>query len=309
MLRKLLTTLVLVGFLSPLIGCQEKPETRNKVPKEVKSIVLSDVSALEPKSKKIKYQPLADYLATKLSKFGIGKGEVKIAPDTETLIQWISAGEVDLYFDSPYPASVVIEKSKAKPLLRAWKKGVAEYNSVFFARKDSGLTSLNDLKGKMIAFEVPDSSSGYMFPLVHLSKHGFNPVRKAEANHTVAADEVGYIFAGTDLNTVRWVTRGKVTAGVTDNGTFSEIPEATRSKLVVLGETDKFPRQVVVVQPNIDPKLLIAIKTVLMEMDENNKGREVLKNFNKTAQFDEFPGGAEATLAEMKESYKLIQKQ
>ncbi|NEO74103.1 MAG: phosphate ABC transporter substrate-binding protein, partial [Moorea sp. SIO3H5] len=36
-------------------------------------------------------------------------------------------------------------------------------------------------------------------------KAGMNPVEKAEANHQVPKNQVGYVFAGDDLNAVRWV--------------------------------------------------------------------------------------------------------
>lgn len=268
-------------------------------------IVLVDISD-EPAKKIKRFQPLADYLVVRLSDFGIKAGEVKVARDIETLSQWMASGEADLYFDSLYPAMRVCDQSGALPILRRWKSGVVEYHTVFFARADSGLTSLDDLKGKMIAFEEPFSTSGYMLPLSYLVEHGFNLVEESKADAKVAEDEVGYMFSGEDQNTVRWVLSRKVAAGVIDDENFLDIPEKTRAALNILAETERIPRQLVVVRPNMDPGLVEAVKTVLMGMDQTKEGQAVLKKFKKTAKFDEFPGGIEAALTRMRELYRLV---
>src|SRR3972149_1107605 len=64
------------------------------------TLILADISTDPAKSIK-RFQPLADYLAERLGEQGIEAGEVKVAPDLETMVEWIAAGEVDLYFDSP----------------------------------------------------------------------------------------------------------------------------------------------------------------------------------------------------------------
>lgn len=274
---------------------------------ERNSIVLADISD-EPTKKIKRFQPLADYLAAHLKEFGITAGKVKIAPDMDTLIQWITAGEVDLYFDSLYPAMMVCDQSGALPILRRWKGGVGEYHSVFFVRSDSDFTSLSDLQGHMIAFEEPVSTSGFMLPLAYVIQAGLTPAEKPTSNAAVAENEVGYVFSTEDQNTIRWVMGKKVAVGVTDNESFMEIPEKARESLTILAETENVARQVTVIGPNLDPALVEKIKSLLLELHESPQGQAVLKKF-KTSQFDEFPGGHEAALSRMRELYESVQQQ
>ncbi len=270
------------------------------------AIVLSDID-FDVESRIRKFQPIADYLGSKLTKAGISEGEVQVAQDVDELTGWMASGEVDLYFDSVYPAMVVIERSGAIPILRRWKDGVPEYNTFLIARRDSNFTDLASIQGKMVALQKPESTSGFMFPMVLMLDAGLKPVEKAEPNHPVASDEVGYIFSGRDRNTIEWVLNGKVDVGAIDNQEFQELTDGEREQLVILAKTDVFPRQIVLASPALEPKQLEAIKKVLIDMDESKQGREVLADFSDTAQFDQFPGGAEAAILQLQGAYNRLQ--
>ena len=299
MLRTFFTTIALISILIPLGGCAQKPAATGV-------IVVGDISLDATEARRQRFQPIADYLAAKLGKVGIGIGAVKIAPDKETMAQWMTSGEVDIYFDSLYPAMFVIEQSGGQAILRRWKDGVAEYQSLFIARQDSNLTSLSELQGKKIALDEPSSTSGYMLPMAHLLKASIKPIELGELAQAVATEQVGYIFAGKDANLIKWVIEGKVTAGVIDSESFRELPVENRAQLSILDRTAAFPRQVVVIRPGIEPTKLEAIKTILMNMDENREGKALLEDFQETAQFDEFPQGAAEALERMQESYDLV---
>lgn len=313
MSRKMLV-LMLIVILALLAACgddekespsEEQEPTPTVAPASEGKIVLAEISDDAEKSIN-RMQPLADYLAANLGEQGIGAGEVKVAPDLDTLVGWLKSGEVDLAFDSLYPAMIMRNEGDALPILRRWRDGVGEYHTVFFVLADGGIESLDDLNGKLVALDEPSSTSGYLVPVDHLIEAGLNPVEKGSVEASVADDEVGYVFSGDDENTIQWVVSQRVAAGVVDNVTFDEIPEETKASLAILAETAPVPRQVALVRGDMDPALLQAITTLLMGMDETEEGRAALDEF-KTDQFDEFPGGADAALADMQEMYDSVQ--
>jgi len=310
MQNKIWSSTFFIIFLIILAACQPSPTptaTPQAAQPEGRKLIVGDISD-EVAETITGTQPLADYLAAQLGEFGITGAEVKIAPDLDTMIQWVSNGQVDIYFDSPYPALVIRDVTGAQPILRRLKYGVPAYHSVFFVRNDSDIKTLDDLQGMVVAFEEPFSTSGYMLPLAYLIQQGFDPVEAASPDAIVPPEKIGYTFSTADNTTIQWVVSEKAPAGVIDNITLQRLPEATQKELRVIAETEDVPRQVVLLRPNIDPALAAAIKTALLNMDEAEEGEQALEIF-LTTEFDEFPEGHEVALAKMQELFEFVNNQ
>ena len=292
---------------SPESAAPPTPEA-NPTTNGSRTIVIADISD-NPGRKIERFQPFADYLASQLNDIDVGIGEVEIAPDMETMADWLSSGKVHIYFDSPYPSMRVGELSGAKPILRRWKKGVDVYHTIIFTRTDSGIETLDDLKGQMIAFDEPVSTSGYMLPIGHLKQAGLKLVKKQSLTGSVAADRVGYIFSEDDDNSIKWVLTKRLAAAAVGSSDFLKIPEETRQQLTILAETETIARNVVVVSPTLTNEEVTAIEAVLLSMDRTEEGKTVLTTFENTTKFDEFPEGVDRALERMQQFYKLAQEQ
>lgn len=301
--------LMLLVLLVVCVACttQEEPTTPTAEPQSEAQgvIVLGDIDADDPAGKIEELQPIIDYVASRLGDYGIGRGEVRIARDLDSMTELVGSGEIDLYYDSLYPALIVREETGAQPLVRGWRGGAPVYHTVFFARADSGLTSAEDMVGRMIAFDDEASTSGFMMPISFMVSNGLNPVEQSSRDADVPDDEVGYVFSGDDENTVEWVLSGIVDIGAADNLTYLGIPEATRDELVIIAETAEVPRRVVMIGPDIDDELANAVREILITMDEDEEGRPLLEIVG-TTQFDEFPGGAESAFGPILEMFEVF---
>jgi phosphonate transport system substrate-binding protein len=70
---------------------------------------------------------------------------------------WLGAsGYAKTYLTNPEAVDVVLTKENLD--------GTTGYYSIGFARKDSGITSMDDAKGRSFAFADPNSTSGYLVP-------------------------------------------------------------------------------------------------------------------------------------------------
>ena len=271
-----------------------------------KAIVLGAIQS-DPAATIKAFQPLADYLAAHLGQVGVTVGDVKVAPDQATMIKWLKDGTVDLYFDSPYSAMIMNDQAGAQIILRQWKSGVAEYKGLILVRKDSGLKSLADLKGHLVAMDGPSSTTGYMIELAYMLQGGLKVNQKSGISSAVAADEVGYTFVGQE-NVTALLANGKVSAGVFSDQDIKDLPADVMDKLSVLIETETLPRYLALARAGLDSGELQAVKTLLIGLDQTAEGPAILKTFSKTKKFDELPN-TDAMLGRLRELYQLVSSQ
>jgi phosphonate transport system substrate-binding protein len=100
------------------------------------------------------------------------------AADYAGVIQAFAASQVDLSYMSPaaYAAAWVQSKGNVIPLLTSQEEdGSTSYVSVLYVRADSGITTIEQLKGKSLAWADPNSASGYLIPRSEFRVMGIDP--------------------------------------------------------------------------------------------------------------------------------------
>ena len=252
-------------------------------PSGKKSFIVTDISS-EPTKKIQRLLPFADYVAGRLVD-QYSRGEVRIGKDSETIAKWLMDGQADIYMDSVYPAMLVAGQSNARAACARWKDGVKEYHSVFLAKKQSGLTQIGDLVGRVIAFEEPFSTSGYLLPAGYLLLNRMQLSQIDSPNDEVPAGKVGWLFAQEDQNVVQWLLTGKVDAGVIDNVNYAALPQKVKNSMNVLALTPSVPRQIVLIRGSIAPEVREKIISILVNMDKDEEGRKILAEMKSTKCF------------------------
>ena len=152
------------------------------------------------------YQCLGDHLKAEL---GFEKVSFFPAADYDGVIQGLLGGTLDYAeLGASGFAKIYLAKADAvEPILTTVQTdGSTGYHSIMVARKDSGITKLEDLKGKKLGFADPDSTSGYLVPLVTLPESIGGPVKEYFS-------ETG--FGGGHENLVLEVVKGTFDAGTT----------------------------------------------------------------------------------------------
>lgn len=119
-------------------------------------------------------KPFADYLEKKL---GV-KIEVFTASDYAGIVQALSAGQIHLgrMGGAAYAAGYIDSKGGIEPLvMNVEPNGGKGYHSVLIVRSDSPYKTIDDLKGKSLAWADPNSTSGYLVPNASLRDAGIDP--------------------------------------------------------------------------------------------------------------------------------------
>jgi len=251
-----------------------------------KPIVIGSLGSV-PTDEIKKFLPLATYLARHLRAEDFDRGKVVVASSIPEMATLMREGRVDVYVDSPFPSAAVSRLSGSKFLLLRLKKGLKEYHSFIFVRKDSGINRLQDLNGKIVAFNQPYSSSGYFIPKMVLTQEGLRLVPRKNVSDPVVSREVGYVFSNDNENTMVWVLKRKVAAGAVDHQSYEEEARGGLDSLKILYKTFAFPRHIVSYRANLPATLVARIKEILKDMHQSEEGKKALEDFEKTSRFDE----------------------
>ncbi|WP_185020704.1 phosphonate ABC transporter substrate-binding protein [Histidinibacterium lentulum] len=153
-------------------------------------------------------QCLADYASEAL-----GGVQVNIftPADYNGVIQGLLGGTIDMAWlgASAYAAVYTQDETAVEPILvKTNLDGSFSYHSIGFARADSGITSLEDMQGKVFGFGDPNSTSGYLIPSVEIPQ-----ITGATMEDGDYFAEV--VFTGGHEQTIVAVANGDVDAGVT----------------------------------------------------------------------------------------------
>jgi phosphonate transport system substrate-binding protein len=220
------------------------------------------------------------------------------------MIKLLEEKRVDFYMESPYPTYLINRLGAAKLLLRAWKGGMAEYRSLIFTSNQSGVREPKELRGKIIAFEDPGSTSGYFLPKLFLLKKGFAMSEQASPESKISAREIGYIFANTSNEVVRLVLQQKVAAGAFSTDDYAALEDTKKPLISILAETESVPRHLVSVRKDLPEAVVNRLKSVLLAMNQDKEGQQILQQTDKTTKFDSLPGGEEVVRRKLVELYR-----
>lgn len=260
-----------------------KPESI--IPRD-KVLVIGTVGEV-PADEIAEYQPFIDYVAGKLSNQGIVKGEVVVAQSPAEMSKFMRQNKVDLYIDSPFPVYVVSKLAEATPLVDRWKKGEEKYHSIIFTRKESSIKTLDDLKGKTIAFEGPYSTSGYFLPKAELLKRGYILREKIGPGDVIGPKEIGYYFTNNQEQVALDVLSGKALVGGQNQKDVEESAGDRYDELRSIFKSIDLYRHIIVTRKGMPDALRLSVKDIMVHMNEDPQGIVVLKNFKKTTKLGE----------------------
>src|SRR5437667_2842288 len=131
---------------------------------------------------------------------------VTVASDYAAVIEALRNRTADLAFVHPGGYVLASREAKATIMVRNLWHGKSSFTSRIYVRRESGLKTLEELRGKTMAFIDPASSSGYIYPMVLLIQRGLVKNRDPKTFFR----EV--VFAGSPDAGIRGLLHGPVDA-------------------------------------------------------------------------------------------------
>ncbi|CUT94325.1 Phosphate/phosphite/phosphonate ABC transporter, periplasmic binding protein [Staphylococcus capitis] len=242
-------------------------------PKEltVQFVPSQNADKLEAKAK-----PLEKLLSDKL---GIPV-KVSVSTNYNTIIEAMKSKKVDVGFLPPTAYTLAHDQKAADLLLQAQRYGVNkdgssnkklvdDYKSEILVKKNSGIKSLKDLKGKKIALQDVTSTAGYTFPLATLKKEtGINATKDMKIVNVKGHDQAVISLLNGDVDAAAVFQDARTIVKKDQPNVFKD------TKILKL--TESIPNDTISVRPDMDKKFQEKLKKAFKDIAKSKKGHKII---------------------------------
>ena len=271
----ILGAVVLGMSMLALTGCGKSGNSEEAEELNVQFVPTNNDGSMEAKAK-----PFAEYLTEKLGR----PVNVTLATDYSTIVEAVASGQVDIGIMPPAAYVQARDQGAAEAILTSQlgaynrETGLPEegqYTGTFkgevLVRADSGLESLEDLKGKRIATLSPNSASGYIYPVAEMKAIGIDPTKDCTLTtvNDIPSEMTAVLNGQQDACFVFEGARNVFRSKFADQDLFEEL------KVLYLTEGD-IPNDAIAVQPDMDDALKQQVKDVFLNMKNDEEGQEAM---------------------------------
>lgn len=258
-----------VCVLAALVGLGAAPARTPSGPAWPDSLVLGLVPSEGGGDIKERYRALAEHLEHSL---GV-KVEMMTASDYAGVITAMSHKHVDVAYLGPKAYVEAADRANAVAVaMELGTDGTPGYRGLIVARQSGGPATLEEAKGKSFAFTDPNSTSGYLVPLMHF-------VRDLKTDPKKYFSEVK--FAGSHAAALLAVKNGAVEAGATNDLDFARVValgQVKADEFRILWKSEVIPGAPIAVRRDLPESLKSAIIGALMTMSDDPKRLEHMGN-------------------------------
>ncbi|MBD2663901.1 phosphonate ABC transport phosphonate binding component [Richelia sinica FACHB-800] len=274
-----------LGFTQPTIAnSTSNPQAPSLLAKRLKSLTIVFPSRSDSTDLQNKANSVAAFLSKELGM----PVKAQIGDDTAA-VEALRANRADVAFLSSRPALKAEQLANARLFLAEVRdnySGRFTYNSVFVVPNNSRLKSknstkatLDQLRGKKMAFTSPTSGSGFIFPVSELVKQGF------VENRDRLDGFFGQItYGGNYSKALQAVLRGQAdVAAVSEYALFPPyITAEERGKLRILHKISGVPAHGIAIDDDVPVITREKIINALLKLNKS-ENNQLLKNlYNST---------------------------
>ncbi|MEJ2365736.1 MAG: phosphate/phosphite/phosphonate ABC transporter substrate-binding protein [Deltaproteobacteria bacterium] len=217
-----------------------------------------------------RYEPLADYLSRRIG------ADIKLKVLTRygnIIDNFVSMGLDGAFFGS-FSYALAHAKLGVEPIARPETvDGISTYHGLILVRKDGGIRTAQDMKGKVFAFVDKATTAGYLLPLAYFKENGIDDYQKFLGET---------YFAGTHEAAIYDVLNKKADISAAKNTVFDRLAardQRLTTELLILARSPDVPENGLAVRKDFDGDMQSKLKKALLTMDMDPEGVNVLRHF------------------------------
>ncbi|AMM87341.1 phosphate/phosphite/phosphonate ABC transporter substrate-binding protein [Martelella sp. AD-3] len=208
-------------------------------------------------------RPLEEYLEKTLGR----EIELIVTTDYSSMIEAMRFGRLELAYFGPLSYTLARTKADIEPFAALMKDGETTYRAVVVANAEAGIESLEDAKGKKVAFGDVASTSSHLIPKSMLLKAGVEAGKDYSENFVGSHDAVA--IAVQNGNAQIGGLSLPIYNSMVARGTIDP------KKVIALAESDPFPQYPWTMRSDLDTSLKEAITKAFIDL----KDEKVLASF------------------------------
>ncbi len=206
------------------------------------------------------------------------------ASDYNAIIEALRTGSADMAYMGSQALALGVERTDLEPIVMKAEDGDPEkaiYHSVLITSSaNEDINSIEDIKGKTMAFVDPDSTSGNLVPTAEIIQAFPDEDLNSDKLHTNGDFFEAVSFSGSHQAGLQAVIKGDVdVVPISDQILASEIANgnAAESDIKIIHESAAIPAEAVVVAEHVDQETRDKLVEFLTTYDNEQYFTDVIK--------------------------------
>lgn len=247
---RLILVLASIAILLASVGCKTRGSTGGA---SSETLRVSMIPTTDPGKVLRESQPLVAYLERETG----AKINLTVPTNYAAVVEAIANDQVDIAYLGGFTYVQAAKRSGVVPLVQ--RERDRNFHSVFITHKDSGINTLDDLKGHQFAFGDVNSTSGHLMPEYFMRQAKVDPEVISKA-----------IYTGGHDATALAVANKKADAGALDETVYQKMTTEGKldaAQVRVFYTTPAFFDYVWVARKTLDPKIAESFASAMLKLD------------------------------------------
>lgn len=197
-----------------------------------------------------------------------------ILPRYGNIIESFVTEKMDGAFFGSFTGALAIEKLGVVPLARPVNlDDSSTYHGYILVRKDSGIKTVRDMRGKRMAFVEKATTAGYIFPLALLRENGIEDIDGFFSESFFTGSHDAAIFAVLD---------GGAEIGAAKHSVYDRVKNVEpriEKELSIIADSPSVPSNGLCVRKDLDPTLRHKLQQALLDLGKDPGDAPALARF------------------------------
>ncbi|MCF7969653.1 MAG: PhnD/SsuA/transferrin family substrate-binding protein [Methylococcaceae bacterium] len=264
----ILSSLLILLITCLLTACEQLPEDKplqysnTPTPNTVAIYRLAIHPLHNPKKLFEAYLPLVNYLNSQLQDIHI---ELEASQDYQVFEGKFRARKPELLLPNPWQTLQAILVGYH---VIAMAGDAEDFKGIFIARKDTGIKTTEDIKGKVVSYPSPTALAAAIMPQYYLYTHGIDINR-----------DIQNVYVGSQESSIMNAYLGKSIVGATwppPWRLFQRDHPKMAEQLDIIWQTPALINNSFMVRDDVPDNIREQIKNILINLAQSPQGKEIL---------------------------------